>query len=314
MWFNFGKRRRQQRNKVLNVKLRSDQVRARRVRVASVSLLVAGGTALGLYLLWCLGVWALNVFVYHNPDFAIRRVDIRTDGGLLPEQLRQWAGVSPGENLIALDLARVKRNLEHKPEIASVSVERVLPGTLKLWVKERRPVVQVAGPNGAPVWALDANGVVLPLVELRRERGQTGVLERMPLLTGPDVARLWSGSRVDSPAVQAALRLVAAFPTSPMAGRADLRQVDVSQPGVVLVRTGQGALITFAPGDPELQLRRWRRIYEYGLSRQEKIVSVDLAVANNVPVHFLALSGITPATEPAATPGPPGHHRRRQHV
>ena len=53
------------------------------------------------------------------------------------DQLRRWAGVKPGENLFALDLARVKRDLEMVPLIDSVSVERVLPRTLRIRVTER---------------------------------------------------------------------------------------------------------------------------------------------------------------------------------
>ena len=49
---------------MLDVKLRSDQVRARRTRLVSLSLLVVGGTALGLYLFWRAGEWTLDRFVY----------------------------------------------------------------------------------------------------------------------------------------------------------------------------------------------------------------------------------------------------------
>jgi len=45
---------------------------------------------------------------------------------IAPEQLRRWTRVRIGANLIALDLASVKRNLELVSTIDSVSVERVL--------------------------------------------------------------------------------------------------------------------------------------------------------------------------------------------
>ena len=53
------------------------------------------------------------------------KFDVQTDGVIAPDQLRRWARVKPGENLFALDLARVKRDLELVPLIESVSVERV---------------------------------------------------------------------------------------------------------------------------------------------------------------------------------------------
>ena len=77
-----------------------------------MALGVAFGTVFGLYLLWRAGEWALDKFVYENAEFAIQRMDVQTDGVIAPDQLRRWSGVKPGVNLIALDLASVKRNLE----------------------------------------------------------------------------------------------------------------------------------------------------------------------------------------------------------
>src|ERR1035438_10642101 len=114
MWFKReqGKNRRLHRHHVLDVKLRSDQVRANRVRLARISFVVLFGTSFGLYLLGRIGELGLNTFVYDNPDFAIQQIDATTDGVIAPEQLRRWTRVKPGENLIRLDLAEVKRNLE----------------------------------------------------------------------------------------------------------------------------------------------------------------------------------------------------------
>ena len=66
----------------------------------------------GLYLFWRTGEWALDKFVYENSTFAIQSIEVQTDGVIAPDQLRRWTNVKPGANLIALDLASVKRNLE----------------------------------------------------------------------------------------------------------------------------------------------------------------------------------------------------------
>jgi len=92
---------------VLDVKVRSSQVRAGRMRLASISFGVLFGSVFGIYVLWRLGSWALDSFVYENKAFAIQRVELQTDGVISLEQLRSWSGVRPGENLLALDLARV---------------------------------------------------------------------------------------------------------------------------------------------------------------------------------------------------------------
>jgi cell division septal protein FtsQ len=147
MWFKREpKNRRLRRGHVLDVKLRSDQVSAARTKMASIALGVTFGTVFGLYLLWRTGEWALDKFVYENSTFAIQNIEVQTDGVIAPEQLRRWTRVRIGANLIALDLASVKRNLELVSTIDSVSVERVLPRTLKVRVTERNPVAQVNVP------------------------------------------------------------------------------------------------------------------------------------------------------------------------
>src|SRR5439155_9342194 len=116
-------------------------------RLATIACAGVFGTVFGLYLLWCTGAWALDKFVYRNSTFAIQAIDVHTDGVIAPDQLRQWSGIKPGANLIALDLAAVKRNLELVSMIDSVSIERILPRTLKIRVTERSPVAQVNVPG-----------------------------------------------------------------------------------------------------------------------------------------------------------------------
>lgn len=320
MWFKReqNKNRRLHRHNVLDVKLRSDQVRATRMRFAMLMVLMVGGTLLSLYLLWRIGETALNTFVYENNDFAIQQVDVQTDGVIAPEQLRRWAGVKPGANLIALDLSVVKRNLELVPAVESVSVERVLPRTLKIRVAERQPIAQVNvprtdGPNGVAVsvFQLDVDGVViLPLDPRLCVVSLAQLKSDLPVISGLNAFQLQPGRRVELPQVHAALRLVAAFANSPMAGLVDLRRVDVSQPGVLIVTTVQGSQITFGPDNFELQLRRWREIYDYGKQANKgDIATADLAVDNNVPVHWM-LASLAPVTTTPKTVKPKTTRRK----
>ncbi len=297
MWFKREpKNRRLKRGHVLDVKLRSDQAAAARTKLVSVALAVTFGTVFGLYLLWRTGEWALDKFIYDNSAFAIQNIEVQTDGVIAPEQLRRWTRVRIGANLIALDLASVKRNLELVSTIDSVSVERVLPRTLKVRVTERSPVAQVnvptaggAGGIAVSVFQVDVNGNVMQPLDPRLSTIPLSQMTgQLPLITGLNVYQLQPGHRVESPQVQAALELIGAFDHSPMAGLVDLRRVDVSQPGVVVATTGQGSEITFALDQLEQQLGRWRKIYDLGQTMSKTIASADLAVSNNVPVRWMA--------------------------
>lgn len=310
MWFKReqNKNRRLHRSHVLDVKLRSDQVRATRVRLGLFLFLVVIGPFFGLYLLWRVGEAGLNAFVYQNADFAIQQIDVTTDGVIAPDQLRRWTGVKPGANLIALDLAAVKRNLELVSVIDSVSVERVLPRTLKIRVTERDPIAQVNVPraDGASgiavsVFQLDADGVVMQPLDPRLSTVPLAQMNpQLPVIAGLNAFQLQPGRRVELPQVQAALRLITAFAKSPMFGVVDLRRVDVSAPGVVIATTGQGSQITFGLDNFEQQLRRWHDIYDLGLSQQKSIATADLAVANNVPVRWMMASAAPVTVTPKA--------------
>ena len=304
MWFKHRpKNRRLGRAQVLDVKLRSSQVRAARTRLGAIGLGAVFATVFGLYLLYRAGDWALNQLVYENKAFAIQEIDVKTDGVISADQLRCWAGVKPEENLLALDLARVRRDLELVPLIQSVSVERLLPRTLRIRITEREPIAQVNVPrprrNGGvelTVYHLDADGyVMLPLDPRQRATPLNPPGDALPTICGINGSELQSGRRVGAPQVQAALQLIRAFEQSPMAGLVDLRRVDVSSPEVLVVTTGQGSEVTFGLADLEQQLRRWRDIFDLGQKMGKAIATLDLAVTNNIPARWLEASAVPPA-------------------
>jgi len=308
MWFSRKQRnRRLHRGHVLDVKLRSGQVRATRMRLVSVALGVTFGTFFGLYVLWRAGEWALNRLVYENHSFAIKQVDIQTDGVISADQLRRWAGVKPGENLLALDLARVKRDLELVPLISSVSLERVLPRTLRIRVTEREAVAQVNVPRARPqggvevaVFHLDTEGyVMVPLDPRQRTTPLNHTNDVLPVLTGVKMTEIQPGQSVESPQIRSALHLVGEFACSPMAGLVDLRRVDVASAEVLVVTTAQGSEVTFGLNDLERQLRRWREIHDQGQRQGKNLATLDLAVTNSIPARWLEASlPIPPAKAP----------------
>lgn len=311
MWFRRKpKNRRLGREQVLDVKLRSSQVRAARTRLTALSVGAVFATGFGLYLLYRAGDWALNRLVYENKAFAIEEVEVQTDGVIAPDQLRRWAGVRPEENLLALDLARVKRDLELIPLVQSVSVERILPHTLRIGITEREPIAQVNVPRPRPngglemsVYHLDPEGwVMLPLDPRQRTRPLSQPEDPLPVIGGINPNALQPGRRLAVPQIQAALRFLVAFEQSPMAGLVDLRRVDVASAEVLVVTTGQGSEVTFGLTDFEQQLRRWHTVFEQGQKTGAAVGTLDLAVTNNIPLRWLEASAVPPA--PPKSPKP----------
>ncbi len=297
-WFSrpLKNRRSGREQQVLDVKLRSDQVRATRMRLGAIGLGMTVATLVGFFILWRAGVWTMNLMFYDNPAFAVEKIDVRTDGVLSAEQVRRWSGVNPGQNLLALDLARVKRDLEMAPAIRAAAVDRVMPNTLKLRVSERVPIAQISvlrlkpggGAEPSTVF-LDRDGfVMLPLAPGQRSLAAARANDVLPAICGLNLGEVMPGKKIDSAQVRGALALLCAFQHSPMAGLSDLQLIDVSTPDVLQVTTGDQGKIVFSLKNPDQQLRRWRDIRDRALQQGMAIASLDLSVPGNIPAVLVA--------------------------
>ncbi len=312
------KNRRFEREHLLDVKIESRQRRALRFRLLGKLVTGCLGIVAFLAAAWFGTHWLLDRAVFKNPAFAVQAIDIETNG-LLPKTLiRTCAGVQIGDNLMALDLNRIQRDLEFLPWIRSAAVERVRPHMLRIRVIEREPIAQTSlfepgGPDGGMqtvVFYFDADGyVMLPLEAHRLEAAASG-FDGLPVLTGVAGAQLLPGRPVESQQIQAALRLVVEFGRSPMFGLADLKSVDLSVPCLLQAATGQGAAITFGLSKLDLQLRRWRLVHDFASSTGRRLASLDLSVSNNVPARWRELSGAPPPQPAPAKPSP----YRKKHV
>lgn len=292
-----------QRN-VLDVKLSTAQLRRNRFRVLFFTTSASLAVLFALYVCWRAGECLLNRLVYENRAYAIQTLDIQTDGVIAPEQIRRWAGVKPGDNLFTLDLARIKRDLELVPVVQSVAVERALPSTLRVHVTEREPVAQVvtavmrAGAvSQSVVYLLDVEGHVMLPLESRQRAVPLTAAEQYPIITGASLAELSPGRQVESTQIRAALRLITAFDHSPMAGLVELRRIDVASPEVLQVTTDQQSEVALNISDLDRQLNRWRLIYDVGAQSGRQIGSLDLSVAENIPLRWLG-AGNTPPSGP----------------
>jgi cell division septal protein FtsQ len=319
VWFRQKTKNRRftEREQVLDVKLRASHVRAARFRVAGIGFGVVLSLLLTAFFLWRGGQWLLDGLVYENDAFAIQEISVQTDGVLTADAIRQWAMVKKGENLMALDLMRVKRDLELQPYIQSVAVERVLPHTLNLLVSEREPVAQTIVtsvlPNGQmtqEVYDFDEEGYTMKPLEFRWRRTIPPASQRLPILVGVQAGDVQLGRPAEAPQIRAALRLVCEFDHSPMTGLAELERINVSAPEILQVVTSQGAEVCFSLNNLPTQLRRWRLIYDQYQKWGKAIASLDLSISNNLPVRWVAASTMPPVPPRPAKPP----HPKKKHV
>lgn len=313
--------RRKQKREELSVKTRGGEHRARRVRFMATLF----GFSLSLFLLVLLG-WkgvdfVMREAVYTNPRLAIDRIDIETDGVLSPEKIREWARVKEGDNLLAVDLARVKRDLELHPLVESAAAEKILPRQLRISVTERKPVAMVylyyAGTtqlkNGFDRVYLDGAGMVIPpLLPSERNPAADPNPSALPALTGFNPRELRPGAFVESQQIRAALELISQYERAPVASMVEFRSIDLSSPTTLVVRVDPGTEITFAPDNFARQLARLQSTLEYARGQNRTLATLDLAVGNFVPARWLEPSTNAPAATPTVVPQ--NSANRKKHV
>ncbi len=304
-WFGKSRRNRrsQREQRVLDVKLRSDQVRANRLRWAAIAVVTLMTTFAGFFLVWKAGGWALDYFVYQNPAFAIQRIEVRTDGVISADQIRRWSGVKVGQNLLAIDLTRVKRNLEMVSAIRTATVERAAPHSLKLSISERVPLAEFSvlrlQPDGSTKPAtvrIDQDGYALAPTDWPQRPATDAAF---PAVCGLKLSEVVPGRRIDVPGVREAMQLIAAFQRSPMARVTSLQQIDVSAPDVLQVTTTNRGRVIFSMDNFEQQLRYWRDISDHAREQGKYIVTLDLSVHGNIPA---VLGNLVENQDPAPPP------------
>ena len=308
-----NRRVRRENENVLRVKLRTDQLHAARTRFAMQVLTVLFGAAVVLFLGWRGVDWAVREFVTENSAFTMKTIDLKTDGVLTAEALRKWAGVRVGENLMALDLARIKRDLELVPLIQAAAVERMLPDTLRIRVTERVPVAQVAvlRPNAGGgyttvIYLLDATGFVMLPPDRTMVADPTALqIDWLTELRGVNDVDLKLGRQVESAQVRAALKLLVHFERSAMFGRADIRRVDVAGMEVLTVTASNGTEITFASHrEFDTQLRRWRAVQDVATQQGKVISTLDVSISQNLPARWVEASSVPAPPAKLAKPAP----------
>lgn len=254
------------------------------------ALLLAGLAALVLSLVRRGWTTLRDEVILPPRTFGVRVVEIQPELiWLSREEVLRWTGVRAGDNLLALDLDRIKRDLELVPQIEEVALERQLPDTLRIVVRERQPVARVhgvrpeAGRLVPTTYFLDARARVMPPLGADRPNLQAA-LDALPVVSGLHSAALRVGREVGAPPVRAALELVQRFPHSPLAGRTALRSLDVADPDQVRVLTAQGAEVVFPLTRLDEHLHRWWLVEEASRHQGRTLRWLDLTVTNNCPL------------------------------
>jgi hypothetical protein len=238
----------------------------------------------------------------HIESLAVKHIVVQRDGVLTEDEIRRLAGVSPGRNILTIDLFALRQRLRRHPRIEDARTRIWIPDTLSIVVHERTPVARVLLPPVGGVQAfylLDETGhVLMPFEEGHAPREIIESEAGLPMITHGSLNGFASGQAVSDPLLLAALQFLAAYDSTQMAGVSEIVSVDVGTPGVLGVLSNYGARVTLAPEDFERQMAEWRAVHDRAASLNRLIGTLDLSVRANPPLKWLEASAPVPDSLP----------------
>ena len=264
--------RNRSRESVLRAAARSVEKRRaakRRWGRAAVVLLgtaaVFAGVLLGGRLLW------KRCFL-ENDFFAVRNVEITTDGSLAADLIREYAGVREGLNLFEARPDEIRDRLLSVAVIATARAGRRFPDTVVIDVTERTPVARLGTRSGGTPLAADATGHVL---------GPSSVRAGLPIVSGLRDKALRPGDVIADPLMAVALRVLE------ICSRPDLRKampvasVDVSSDTWITLQLKGGEQILLSHDGLETKLERFPMMRDAARRRGLDLALYDMTADAN---------------------------------
>ena len=248
--------------------------RTRRFLGASLRLGVAVVLAWGLLL----GVQQGYQYVTTSARFEARAVVFEATPHVSSERLTELMGLAPGTNILAVDVDAMRRKIEADPWVASASVQRELPDTLRVAVTEHTPAAVLLS---GFFYLLDRDGVPFKRVE----PGERGGL---PVITGVDRELLVQGDPAAAQIIRRALDVLAAYDAI---ARPRLSEIHIGEGGEALLYTEKtGTLLRLGRGPLGDKLARFDALRLALGERADKlsVVHLDADAGEGQPARVVA--------------------------
>ncbi len=231
----------------------------------------------------------------NNRTYAVGQFELITNGAITAPQVASVTGLRPDQNITALDLGQLRRQLLTLPQVRSADVERRIPNHLSIRLEERRPVAWLScAAQGLREFdshglLLDEDGVVFPVSVLLEE------YTALPVINCAALPPVTPGRTVGDPLVRQALELVTLMRRQNWIQPIVLEKIHLFNAYTMVAQTGSDALFTFHPEQLEKQIARLDAILRKVGTAGRRVASVNLQLERNVPVTF---SEAAPAGSP----------------
>ena len=214
-----------------------------------------------------------------NPRFEIQHLVISCDGRLSEDRIREYTGLSEGMNLFEVSFNDIESALADVSVIESVYLERDLPNTLIIKVKERMPVARIMGiKNRKYPFVVDRYSVVLP----HRQSANS-----LPIIKGLE-CELRLGLPADDQDVETALKIVALCEsTGYLRTYVRLESLDVKYSDFIDMRLEEGVQVRMPRFSIKPKLQDLATVIKIAKGQGKRVKVVDLTLDSaKVPVSY----------------------------
>jgi cell division protein FtsQ len=232
--------------------------RSSRLRQAWRAARVVVMATLGAY-----AAWRGVSLVASTPTLQVSRITVSGHERLSAGEVLALVEGLRGRNIVGLDLDEWQQRLLSSPWVEAATLRRVLPSTVEVTVRERRPIA--IGRMGSALYLIDAHGIVVD------EYGPAYADFDLPIVDGLAAPRARDGL-VDEARAALAARLIAALATEPELAKR-VSQIDVSDPhDAVVMLEGDRALLRVGEED---FVERLDQYLELGDALRERVAEID---------------------------------------
>ena len=210
-------------------------------------------------------------------SFILKRVAVSGNKYVSKNEVLALARIETGKSLFQAGLEDVKERLQNNPQFESVAVNKVLPETIEITVKERFPEAFVGADRK---FQISAAGFLFPSFKCQV------VGKKLYVITGVKLSSAEFGLKTGSKELQAALAMAAMLENSKSPFLSDISIIDVPDVEELKLVADDGRAYKIGEGNWDEKLDKLTLLLRSLNERCSKIDYVDMRFRDEAAVMF----------------------------
>jgi cell division protein FtsQ len=230
--------------------------------------------------------WSLTRMVLHAPALQVGHITVRGNERLSTGEVLSLVDELRGQNILTVRIGEWRQRVLTSPWVEDAAIRRVLPSTLEISVKERRPMG--VGRLGTALYLVDPHGVIVD------EYGPNYADIDLPIIDGLSAPPPRASGVIDGDRAAFAARVLGALAARPELVKR-VSQLDVSDVhNAVVILDGDTALLRLGESAFAERLQQY---VDLAPALRERVATIDY-----VDLRFDERLYVRPVGRPSGAP------------